>query len=460
MYSAADFFGGYQTKAQCYRSVCTLFSERGGAIRPCGSAVLIAHNYALSASHCVMEWQPNLWLRSALSPYQIFPVTSLILEPDENILESQQQMGAFYQFGTQPAYQYPRVRERKYPEGLVLLKLGISVPEDWCAEFSSVDMNVDDIVKISAGDPLEFGAVRYARMRVSALHASKFDTVQSISADFPRASGGPAFLDYGSEVRVAGVQPSVRNSNKLTPNSVAEALLITESRRQWIRYWLDHEPSPVEVHQPHGPSPRRYIIVRRRDSMVLSGGDVLLEHSDADFYHGKVWNLLGSGTLGLLTSNGVAVTSRCNQASDEHRIELFTFQQRVRAEFSLIPGGQDVAPLWLHGWTCFDSRLVHVYLYRVENKERSTGCEVEGRIRIEAFELKGAYEDHAPDEHLVVFLRPTETIEAARKRAEEFFRNRAASQPIDGAREFLELPGPLGYVQDDVANGHEGHKPR
>ncbi len=448
-----------------FGSALRLYVDNDGGGTTYGAfAVLIAPRVAVTTSHCVTQWQRNLHVRAALNGESA--------EVDRICWPG----GVEFVLGDD-VRDYPAINPPVADEDLVVLRLKTPITGTAAAVLQEPPMP-DYSITVAAEADGQSNQVTTAKLRVFAADRGQFQAMEvSKALGFPYASGAPAFLDAAkSRNAIVGVQVGVVQPTPSEPagKRVATFVAITKTRRDWLLAQIDAADAAKPARPPVRRSalrplggrtaakpasapleptaePRSFVISRTNGSLH-SENDCLVEIDDVDFFHARAWNLAATGTLHLLTSEGTLWTRR-EPGTDAIRAQIVindNMNDRVAVDVLLALAGKDGVSdrLWLHGSTAFAGDTVHVYLFRVTD-DPDAGQSYRRRIRVEAYVEGGVHMQDLPDGHTILFGR-CDLIQPAPERT-------AGVSPLERSGETGDQVWP---VQDDVANGHEGHKPK
>lgn len=420
-----------------YGCVLNLLATNAGGALECGHAVLVAPDLALTAAHCVMQWQQRLQVRSVQGGAPV-DVASVYWAG-----------GAHHVYGS-PAQQFPHVPLDTFSDDIVALKLAAPLPVP-CATLASAPQGEPYAVRLTCADRRHRSGVRRVALQVATELRGLAVAVDPADGALPSASGAPAFLDdYGdAPPRLVGLQACVGALPEGVPLSLAMRYAglvpLTPARMAWIerlrRAPLDDLLAEGGIETALLRGPRRFVI-RRDDGSLHSGGDTLIEIDDLDYFHLMPWRLLATGTLELLTSEGALWTTRVGN-STQLRLQIVTHPEREVIDLILHAGGSAAAPWpWLAGSVWFKQHWVHVYLYRRSEDAPPGQCCNRGRVRIEAYIDGGAHAADRPDAHERVYDDGSIV----------------AGQPLPPTRR--DPASSWGFAQDEVGSGQEGHRRR
>lgn len=427
---------GRSSRDPRYACVLTLIIGNADGELDCGHAVLIAPDLALTAAHCVKQWQRRLRVRSALGGRAV------------DVAAVHWPSGSHYRYGD-TVQQFPHFSLDRYSDDIVVLQLATPLASV-CAALPFVPPDAPYPVELARAGNRR--SVNRLPLRVAAELRGLAVAVDPDDSEPPAVSGAPAFYDPGdgTALRLAGLQVCVGCVPEGVPpplsSRYAGLVPLTPTRLAWIRALRRGNDDEADATAPATApavataSARRFVI-RRADGSLHSGEDTLIEIDDLDYFHLMPWRLLASGTLELLTSEGALWTTRVAQG-DQIRLQIVTHPQREVIELLLRPGGSDGAPWpWLAGSVWYEQQWVHVYLYRRSDGPEQGPCCNAGRVRIEAFIDGGAHDADRPEAHERVY--------------------------DDGSLVAGAPPPPLRWrkpapalAQDEVGNGYEGHKVR
>lgn len=425
---------GRNSRDPRYACVLSLLIGNADGELDCGHAVLIAPDLALTAAHCVKQWQRRLRVRSALGGGAV------------DVAAVHWPSGSRYRYGD-TARQFPHFSLDRYSDDIVALQLAGSL-DSACAALPFVPPQAPYPVELARAGNRR--SVNRLPLRVAAQLRELAVAVDPGDSEPPAASGAPAFFDPGDggALRLAGLQVCVGSLPEGVPahltSRYAGLVPLTTARLAWIaalrRDGDDAADSRVPAAAVATAAPRRFVI-RRADGSLHSGEDTLIEIDDLDYFHLMPWRLLASGTLELLTSEGALWTTRVADGA-QIRLQIVTHPQREVIELLLHPGGSGSAPWpWLAGSVWYEQQWIHVYLYRRSDGPGQGPCCNAGRVRVEAYVDGGAHDADRPEAHERVY--------------------------DDGSRVAGAPPPPLRWrkpapslAQDEVGNGYEGHKLR
>jgi hypothetical protein len=428
------------TRFGCVVTLCVK-REDGGKTWG-GGAVLIAPNLAITTSHCVSQWQPNLSVISALTN-QCVAVKSLRWRD-----------GTRFDVGNGIS-NYPGRRISVCDEDLVLIELDGDMVGVTPARPQSPPSG-DYLVEVAADVNGTRGNVMVATLKVIGSECGLATAIEFNGGGFPYASGAPALLlpSKGAFPDLVGIQVGV--TEPLAPSfpvagvkRSADIMPMTAERIAWLDTFVAAGSSPDVSPGSQRPdfggirtAVARHFVIQREDGSLHSEDDCLVEFDDLNFFHGCSWSLIASGSLHLLTTGGTLWTRRVpgtNQIKAQILIYDVGPNQGMAVDVDLVLIEHNGDPLWLMGSTYFDESLVYVYLYRTTD-DSDTTQKYRKRVRLEAYVHGGVHIGDRPENHTIVFdgCSLIESMKLAR------------SKPLRHGGD---------PVQDDVANGHEGHKP-
>lgn len=431
-----DPAAGRSNRDPRYACVLNLLIGNADSELDCGHAVLIAPDLALTAAHCVKQWQRRLRVRSALGGRAVD--VAVVHWPS----------GSRYRYGDTVQH-FPHFSLDRFSDDIVVLQLSAPL-HSVCAALPFVPPDAPYPVELARAGSRR--SVSRLPLRVAADLRGLAVAVDPGDSEPPAASGAPAFYDPGdgAALRLVGLQVCVGTLPEGVPpplsSRYAGLVPLTEARLAWIaalrRGNDEGADAAVPVMAPGGgAAPARRFVIRRADGSLHSGEDTLIEIDDLDYFHLMPWRLLASGTLELLTSEGALWTTRVAQG-DQVRLQIVTHPQRETVELLMHPGGSTAAPWpWLSGSVWYEQHWIHVYLYRRGDGPEQGPCCNAGRVRIEAYVDGGAHDADRPEAHERVY--------------------------DDGSLVAGSPPPPLRWrkpapslAQDEVGNGYEGHRLR
>lgn len=391
-----------------------------------GHAVLIAPDLALTAAHCVKQWQRRLRVRSALGGAAV------------DVAAVHWPGGSRYRYGDD-VQQFPHFSLERFSDDIALLQLAEPLPAV-CAALPFVPPDAPYAVELACADGRR--GVRRWPLRVAAELRGLGVAVDAHDGEPPAASGAPAFYDpaEGAALRLAGLQVCVGTVPEGVPpplsSRFAGLVRLDDARLAWIAgLQRGAEPAVAPVPAAAAVVPPRRFVLRRADGSLHGGEDSLVEIDSLDYFHLMPWRLLATGTLELLTSEGALWTTRVAQGS-QVRLQIVTHPQRETVDLLLQPGGSAAAPWpWLSGSVWYEQQWVHVYLYRLGDATEPGCCRSRGRVRIEAYVDGGAHDADRPEAHERIY--------------------------DDGSQVAGSTPPPLrrraaqSLAQDDIGTGHE-----
>jgi hypothetical protein len=206
----------------------------------------------------------------------------------------------------------------------------------------------------------------------------------------------------------------------------------------------------IEVSTMNSPVPNTFVIQSKDGTRLHSGEDCLVELTDLDFFQFKPWRIEEiSETLGLIEQDGALWTVLLE--NDIVQLQIATVNPVQTYDVTLRRAAPPNSLYWLRGDLTFKGRSLVIYVYRVVDDAPTPNSPYVGRLRIEAYDTVGPFKDEIP-ENQVVLLNRCDLI-----RTEESGSMMGVSlKQLSGDQQ--PDPDDQQPVQDDVGNGHEGHR--
>jgi hypothetical protein len=425
--------GSSPASGPAYRCILTLVAKDSNIA--CGTAVLVGPRHAVTAAHCLMAEQPEMFLFQAVSGRRV------------RVVGVHFQTRASFSFGSgQP---YPDL-DGLTPDTDELTILELDSPLEGAAGLGTLAGGFRGNLGVATAifDDHDGYVVIRAAMSLLSVSNDRIDMQQNGSRQgFASASGSALYLLLKSnELTVVGIESCTEDANAAT-RTVRQAhyLAFDASDLKWIDTMRARNPALVApAAKIRAGASLSHFHVTNTDGADHTFGICLTEWGDLGDIDGKNFELrFAIGTLKLIRTGGSLHIQKTGLDSIRLSIAPPPGQSGapVAVEMDIHSHPQASGRHWLKGNTLYGGQSVDVYLYKMDDD--ASDPTYPRQVYIDAYVVGGSYIWEIPE---------LGTLESGCASANAKLR----SLPGEFVRDLLQpFRAGGGFVQDDVGTGHE-----